>query len=131
MKTLYASELKELEGKTFTTVEDLEKAEAQVKTENEAKAKAELEAKKAAEIKKKEQDNDLQELVDHYNKFEEAEKAYLKVYGNVLKKYGSVRLFKNGKEVKAEVVKERPIRFYLDDLFSTPTFDEILSNFLK
>ena len=134
MKTLYASELKELEGRTFTTVEDLEKAEAQVNAEKEAKAKAELESKQAAEAKKKQQDKDLQELTDLYNKLVEAEKAYLAANEKVLKKYGSVRLVRDEKGVRAEIVNEKPIQFHFnlgDLLFTTPSFDEIVSKFLK
>ena len=37
MRTLYESELKELQGKTFTDVKELEKAEAEVKAKNEKK----------------------------------------------------------------------------------------------
>ena len=67
MRTLYESELKELQGKTFTDVKELEKAEAEVK-ENATKKEVALAEKKADLAKINESANKYLKLVEENNK---------------------------------------------------------------
>ena len=127
MRTLYESELKELQGKTFTSVEELEKAEAKIKAEQDKKEIA-LAEKKADLVKINTTANDYLKLVLENNKkrdeLREAEKEAYSKYKAELdafaeKHQGYHLTYKmNGDNVEFQVeeVKQKTIENYFKEM---------------
>jgi tRNA threonylcarbamoyladenosine modification (KEOPS) complex Pcc1 subunit len=130
MRTLYESELKELQGKTFTDVKELEKAEAKVKAEQEKKEVA-LAEKKADLAKINTTANDYLKLVAENNKKRaELKKAEDKAYAaykaeldDFAEKHQGYHLTYTRKgdsvEFKVEEVKQKTIEDYFKDIEET------------
>jgi len=127
MRTLYESELKELQGKTFTDAKELEKAEAEVKEKNEKKELAVAE-KKQELAKINTAANDYLKLVKENNQkraeLKDAEKkayeAYRKELDDFAEKHEGYHLTyrQNGDNVEFQVeeVKQKTIEDYFKEM---------------
>lgn len=127
MKTYYESELKELEGKKFTDVKELEKAEQEVNANNEKKELAVAE-KKAELAKINAVANDYLKLVNENNKKRaelkekenEAYKAYKKELDAFADKHQGYHLTYryNGDNIEFQIeeVKQKTIEDYIKEM---------------
>lgn len=104
MRTLYESELKELQGKTFTSVEELEKAEAKVNTEIAKKQEIMAKRKADAEIVDKAIKAEVETKKSVFERKNELTKNYLKAKRELDKKYLSD---KNELEQELETAEEK------------------------
>lgn len=127
MRTLYESELKELQGKTFTDVKELEKAEAEVKAKNEKKELA-LAEKKQELAKINAAANNYLKLVKENNQkraeLKEAEKKAYEAYKQELNAFANkhegyhLTYRQNGDNVEFQVeeVKQKTIEDYFKEM---------------
>ena len=139
MRTLYESELKELQGKTFTDVKELEKAEAEVKAKNEKKELA-LAEKKQELTKINTTANDYLKLVKENNQkraeLKEAEKkayeAYRKELDDFAEKHDGYHLTyrRDGDNVEFQIeeVKQKSLEDYFKEM---EEINKQFSNFWK
>ena len=140
MRTLYESELKELQGKTFTDVKELEKAEAEVKEKNEKKELA-LAEKKQELTKINTAANDYLKLVKENNQkraeLKEAEKkayeAYRKELDDFAEKHDGYHLTyrRDGDNVEFQIeeAKNQTLENYYKE--SQETFNKLFNNFFN
>ena len=141
MRTLYESELKELQGKTFTDVKELEEAEAKVKTENEKKEVA-LAEKKQELTKINTAANDYLKLVKENNEKraelkkaeQKAYEAYKKELDDFAEKHQGYHLTykQNGDNVEFQVeeVKQKSLEDFFNDMEETrKAFRNFWNNF--
>ncbi len=127
MKTYYESELKELEGKKFTDVKELEKAENEVK-ENATKKELALAEKKQELANINEAVNNYLKLVKENNEKraelkqaeQEAYEAYRKELDDFSKKHNGYHLtYKydgDNVEFQIEEVKQKTIEDYFKEM---------------
>jgi len=137
MKTYYKSELKELEGKEFTDVKELEEAEAKVTTEN-AKKEVALAEKKQELAKINTAANDYLKLVKENNEKraelkkaeQEAYDAYKKELDDFAEKHQGYHLTyrRDGDNVEFQVeeVKQKSLEDFFNDMEETR---KVFSNF--
>ncbi len=140
MRTLYESELKELQGKTFTDVKELEKAEAEVK-ENATKKEVALAEKKADLAKINESANKYLKLVEENNKKreelrkaeQEVYEAYKKELDDFAEKHQGYHLTyrKDGDNVEFQIeeAKHQTLENYYKE--TQETFNKLFNNFFN
>ena len=141
MKTYYKSELKELEGKEFTDVKELEEAEAKVTTEN-AKKEVALAEKKQELAKINTAANDYLKLVKENNEKraelkkaeQEAYEAYRKELDDFAEKHQGYHLTyrRDGDNVEFQVeeVKQKSLEDFFNDMEETrKVFRNFWNNF--
>ncbi len=141
MKTLYQSELKELEGKTFTDVKELEEAEAKVKADN-AKKEVALAEKKQELAKINTAANDYLKLVKENNEKraelkkqeQEAYETYKKELDDFADKHQGYHLTyrRDGDNVEFQVeeVKQKSLEDFFNDMEETrKVFRNFWNNF--
>ena len=127
MKTYYESELKELQGKKFTDVKELEKAEAEVNKAT-AKKEAALAEKKQELAKINTTANDYLKLVKENNEkraeLKQAEQLAYEAYKKELNKFAEkhqgyhLTYTQNGDNVEFQVeeVKQKTIEDYFKEM---------------